>query len=75
MKMHIGALALFLAAPVVAQTAPPPDAEHAQHHQKGAEHKMHCKCCEQMMKQHAGKMDCGDEYAEGHSDHASQPTQ
>jgi len=74
MKMLIGALALILAAPVAAQTAPAPDAEHAQHHQKGAEHKMDCKCCDEM-KQHAGKMDCCDEHAEGHADHGSQPTQ
>jgi hypothetical protein len=75
MKTLIGAFALILAAPVAAQTAPAPDADHAQHHSKGAEHKMDCKCCEQMLKQHAGKMDCGDEHAEGHADHDGQPTQ
>ena len=74
MKMLIGAFALILAAPVAAQTAPAPDAEHAQHHPKGAEHKMDCKCCDKM-KQQGGKMDCCDEHAEGHADHGSQPTQ
>ena len=79
MKMLIGALALILAAPVAAQAAPAadPHAGHAQHQQQpsGApsEHKMDCKCCEEM-KQHAGKMECC-EHAEGHADHGSQPTQ
>ena len=74
MKMLIGAFALILAAPAAAQTAPAPEAEHAQHHPKGAEHKMHCKCCDEM-KQQGGKMDCHDEHAEGHAGHGSQPTQ
>ena len=74
MKMLIGAFALILAAPVAAQTAPAPGAEHAQHHRKGTEHKMDCKCCEEM-EQHATKMKCSDEHAEGHADHGRQPTQ
>jgi len=74
MKMLIGALALILAAPLAAQTAPAPDAEHAQHHPKDAEHKVHCKCCDKM-KQQGGEMDCGDEHAEGHAGHGSHPTQ
>ena len=73
MKMLIGAFALFIAAPVAAQTAPAPDADHAGHHQKDAEHKMDCKCCEEM-KQHAGKMECC-EHAKGHAGHGSQPAQ
>jgi len=73
MKILIGAFALILAAPVAAQTAPAPDAGHAQHQEKG-EHKANCECCEEM-KQHEGKMDCSEEHAEGHADHGSRPAQ
>lgn len=79
MKTLIGALALILAAPVAAQTAPvaDPHAGHAQHQQKPAdapaEHKMDCKCCDKM-KEQSGKMDCCDEHGKEHADHGAQPT-
>lgn len=77
MKTLIGALALILAAPVAAQTAPAsdPHAGHAQHQQapgSPAEHKKDCDCCDEM-KQQGDKMDCCDEHAEGHAGHSSQP--
>lgn len=74
MKMLFGAFALILAVPVAAQTAPAPEAGHGEHHQKGAEHKMDCKCCDKE-KQQAGKMDCCDEHAGMHADHGKRPTQ
>jgi len=79
MKTIIGALALFVAAAVAAQTAPAgdPHAGHAQHQQapgSPTEHEMDCKCCAEMM-QHSGKMDCCDEHAKAHADHGSQPAQ
>ena len=57
--MIFGALALALAVPAAAQTAPAAD-PHAGHPQpaKGHEgHKMDCKECCEKMKQHHGKMD------------------
>jgi len=69
MKMMIGAIALALAVPALAQQAPATD-EHAQHEQG----KHDCKeCCEKMKEQH-GKMECMDEKGEakgsaGHADH------
>ena len=68
MKMLIGAIALALAVPAVAQQAPATD-EHAQHEQG----KHDCKeCCEKMMKQHQGKMECMDHKGDAKSsaDHA-----
>lgn len=84
MKMIIGALALALAVPVAAQTAPAgaPDA-HVQH--QGMDHSKHqqgnhdCKDCCDKMKQSGGKMDCMDKKGEakpaapasgGHEGHA-----
>jgi hypothetical protein len=63
--MFFGALALALAVPAAAQTAPAaaPDA-HAQH--KGMDHSKHgqakhdCKDCCDKMKQSGGKMECMD---------------
>jgi hypothetical protein len=83
MKMLIGAVALALAVPAVAQTAPAAD-PHAVHAQpmdhsphKAGEHD--CKECCEKMKQQDGKMECMDEKAEAkpagdagvHQDHAS----
>ena len=72
MKTILGAIALTLAVPAFAQAAPAGD-PHAQH-QPG---KHDCKeCCEKMMKQHGGKMDCMDHKdgaktapADGQQDH------
>ena len=70
MKTFIGAIALILAAPVVAQTAPAtdPHAGHAQHqrtdqsqHQQG---KHDCKECCEKMKGKDGKMECMDKKAD-----------
>ena len=67
MKTFIGAIALIVAAPVAAQTAPAAD-PHAQH--KGMDHSQHAKgkhdckeCCEKM-KGKDGKMECMDKKAE-----------
>lgn len=56
MKTLIGAIALTLAVPAVAQTAPAADshASHARHQQD----KHDCKACCEKMKQHGGKMEC-----------------
>ena len=72
MKMFFGALALALAVPAAAQTAPSgaPDA-HAQH--KGMDHSKHgqgkhdCKDCCDKMKQSGGKMECMDNMGEAKS--------
>lgn len=57
MKTLIGAIALVLAAPVAAQTAPAADPHtgHAQHQPQqpsgaSSEHKMDCKCCDRAQK-------------------------
>jgi len=69
MKMIVGALALALAVPAAAQTAPAaaPD-PHAQH--KGMDHGKHGQgthdrkdCCDKM-KQSGGKMECMDQKSE-----------
>ena len=70
MKTLIGAIALAIAAPVAAQTAPAadPHAGHAQHQKQGqsghGEHKMDCckdrkhkECCEKA-RQQGKKMEC-----------------
>ena len=68
MKTFIGAIALIIAAPVAAQTAPAAD-PHAQH--KGMDHSQHekgkhdCKECCEKMKGKDGKMECMDKKAEG----------
>jgi hypothetical protein len=67
MKTFIGALALTLAIPAIAQTAPAAD-PHAQH--KGMDHSQHqagkhdCKDCCEKMKQQDGKMECMDKKGE-----------
>ena len=70
MKTFIGAIALILAAPVVAQTAPAtdPHAAHAKH--QGMDHSQHsqgkhdCKECCEKMKGKDGKMECMDKKSE-----------
>lgn len=76
MKTLIGALALFIAVPAAAQTAPAaaPQAGHAQHqtmdhsqHMAGMDHSQHmqgkhdCKACCEKMKGKDGKMECMDD--------------
>lgn len=59
MKTILGAIALTLAVPAHAQTAPAAD-PHAGHQMPAEKGKHDCmKCCENM-KQHGGKMDCMD---------------
>lgn len=72
MKMIFGAIALGLAVPAMAQTAPAtdPHADHAKH--EGAKHD--CKSCCEKMKQQGDKMECMDEKgeakpADAHADH------
>ena len=61
MKIFIGAIALIIAAPVAAQTAPAAD-PHAQH--KGMDYSQHekgkhdCKECCEKMRGKDGKMEC-----------------
>ena len=69
MKTFIGAIALFLAVPAIAQAAPTadPHAGHAQQQpatpgQQKAGHD--CKACCEKMKQHGGKMECMDKKGE-----------
>ncbi len=76
MKTLIGALALVIAMPVAAQTAPAtdPHAGHAQH--QGMDHSQHqkqqgkhdCKECCEKMKGKDGKMECMDKKADGKTD-------
>ena len=67
MKTLIGAIALTLAVPAFAQTAPAAD-PHAQH--KGMDHSQHgegkhdCKECCEKMKGKEGKMECMDKKAD-----------
>ena len=67
MKTIFGAIALMLAVPAFAQTAPAAD-PHAQH--KGMDHSQHgqakpdCKECCEKMKGKDGKMECMDKKAE-----------
>ena len=67
MKTFIGAIALTLAIPAFAQTAPATD-PHAQH--KGMDHSQHgkgehdCKECCEKMKGKDGKMECMDKEAD-----------
>ena len=64
LKTLVGAIALTVAVPAIAQTAPAPD-PHAQH--KGMDHGQHhqgdhdCKACCEKMKGKDGKMACKDE--------------
>ncbi|HXG80509.1 MAG TPA: hypothetical protein VNJ05_01775 [Sphingomicrobium sp.] len=72
--MILGAIALAVAIPAAAQTAPVSDkpAQHAMHE----EGKHDCKkCCEKMMKEHHHKMDHskqGDAASKDHQDHSKQ---
>ena len=62
MKMLIGAVALALAVPAVAQTAPATD-PHAGHAEQGKA-KHDCKECCEKMKGKDGKMECMDKKGE-----------
>jgi Spy/CpxP family protein refolding chaperone len=62
MKTLIGAIALVLAVPAVAQTAPATD-PHAGHAEQGKA-KHDCKECCEKMKGKDGKMECKDKKAE-----------
>ena len=67
MKTIFGAIALTLAVPAFAQTAPAVD-PHAAHkgmdHSKHSEGKHDCKACCEKMKQSGGKMKCMDKKGE-----------
>jgi Spy/CpxP family protein refolding chaperone len=78
MKLIIGALALFIAAPVAGQNAPAanPRAGHAEHqtqqqhgneHEGPAGHSEHQMNCCDKMKQDAGQKDCCAQHAREHS--------
>ena len=77
MKVLIGAIALIIAAPVAAQTAPAanPHAGHAQ--PQGTDHSQHqqgkhdCKACCEKMKGKDGKMECMDKKADANAPAAS----
>jgi hypothetical protein len=68
MKTIIGAIALAIAIPAYAQTAPAAD-PHAEH--KGMDHSQHgdakhdCKACCEKMKGKDGKMECMDKKGDG----------
>jgi Spy/CpxP family protein refolding chaperone len=70
MKMIFGALALALAVPAAAQTAPATDPHAGHHQQMEMDHSKHQQgmhdgmdCCEKM-KQSGGKMECMDKEGE-----------
>ena len=73
MKTLIGAIALIIAAPMAAQTAPAadPHSGHAQH--QGMDHSQHqqgkhdCKECCEKMKGKDGKMECMDKKADANT--------
>ena len=73
MKTLIGAIALIIAVPAVAQTAPATD-PHAGHAEQGKA-KHDCKECCEKMKGKDGKMECmemkgeADAAKSGHADH------
>jgi hypothetical protein len=70
MKMILGAIALIIAVPAAAQTAPAAD-PHAQH--QGMDHSQHgqgkhdCKECCEKMKGKDGKMECMEKKAQAKS--------
>ena len=76
MKTFIGAIALIVAAPVAAQTAPAAD-PHAQH--KGMDHSQHekgkhdCKECCEKMKGKDGKMECMEKHGDAKSSSSAAP--
>lgn len=76
MKTFIGAIALSIAAPVAAQTAPAAD-PHAQH--KGMDHSQHekgkhdCKECCEKMKGKDGKMECMEKHGDAKSSSSAAP--
>ena len=70
MKTLIGAIALIIAAPVAAQTAPAVDPHAAHAQRQGTDHSQHsqgkhdCKECCEKMKGKDGKMECMDKKAD-----------
>ena len=65
MKTFIGAIALIIAAPVTAQTAPSAQMDHSKmDHSQG---KHDCKECCEKMKGKDGKMDCMDKKADANT--------
>ena len=67
MKTFIGAIALIIAAPVAAQTAPSAQMDHSQmgqmDHSQHSQGKHDCKECCEKMKGKDGKMECMDKKA------------
>jgi hypothetical protein len=68
MKTFIGAIALIIAAPVAAQTAPSAQMDHSQmgqmEHSQHSQGKHDCKECCEKMKGKDGKMECMDKKAD-----------
>ena len=68
MKTFIGAIALIIAAPVTAQTAPSAQMDHSQmgqmDHSQHKQGKHACKECCEKMKGKDGKMECMDKKAD-----------
>ena len=68
MKTLIGAIALIIAAPVTAQTAPSAQMDHSQmgqmDHSQHGQGKHDCKECCEKMKGKDGKMECMDKKAD-----------
>ena len=70
MKTLFGAIALLIAAPVAAQTAPAADPQPGQAQHQGMDHSQHsqgkhdCKACCEKMKGKDGKMECMDKKAD-----------
>ena len=68
MKTFIGAIALIIAAPVAAQTAPSAQMDHSQmgqmDHSQHSQGKHDCKGCCEKMKGKDGKMECMDKKAD-----------
>jgi hypothetical protein len=68
MKTFIGAIALIIAAPVAAQTAPSAQMDHSQmgqmDHSQHSQGKHDCKECCEKMKGKDGKMECMDKKAD-----------
>ena len=76
MRTLIGAIALVLAAPAAAQTAPAAEepASHARHQQPlnaPSEHKMDCKCCDKSEHESAQKDCCADHAGGKTAEHGS----
>ena len=78
MKTIFGALALVIAAPVAAQTAPaaaPPAEQQGMDHSQHQQGKHDCKECCEKMKGKDGKMECMDKKADGKTAGSSESAQ